>query len=510
MSRVIALNNDSCNGNFKVGSISFEVKPPHKLIENNLNNKLLKFIYQPTRESTLRRYLTFKTGEIFNLKKVKESVRKLRAQNFIWDTYFKINDNDLCEKDIVLTVNDTFPFKPKISFSRRSGTNKSTIGIVNSNVFGTGTSLKLEYLQEELRDQTIIQYLNPNFGDERYQFSGLYSSNSDGSESAYKFIKPFHDIYSSNSYEISSNEFNGEFRLYDSSKIAFTTTYNTIKSKLGYAYLSENNFGFQTARAAFNLTVDEVQYQQLDRYSQKNIRLNANFEVFDTDFVAVKNIRNMSKFEDFNKGLHFSIGVSLYNEQIRNSWGAGFNLQANQSFFPNDLTLLSYQISLSSDWFNDSQLDKSSFRSKFEFNQFSSGYQQSWNAKLAYNVLNNANPLELTLMDEEFAVRGYPFGYRTGDSIFTLNIEKRWFNLMKVFDVFDVAATAFIDVGQISNSQTELLESQSTNLSSFGVGLRISPTKFSNNTVVHIDLSFPQGNEIDQNYQLNVFGINRF
>jgi len=510
LSSVLALNDEHCEGKYRVGIISVVVKQPHKIIEENLNYPLFKFIYQSSRKSTIEKYMTFKTGELFNLKKIKESVRKLRAQKFIWDAFYNINIRSHCKKDVVLTVNDTFPFKPKISYSRRNGTNKSSVGIVNSNIFGTGNSLKFEYKQEELRDQKIIRYVNPNFGDDHYQFTGLYSSNSDGNESLYRFAKPFHDIFSKNAYELSLNEFRGNFSLYDSSEVIFTSLYNTKKFKVGYAYLSDYNFGFQTARTDFNLTIEEAQYEQSSIYNQKQIRLNTTFELFDTDFIQIKNIRNMSKFEDFNKGFNFSIGLSLYKEQIRQSWGSGFNLIAHQSFLPNDLTLFSYDLNFSSDWFNDSQFDRMSFAFKFEFNRFSVGYQQSWNAKLAYNVLDNAKPEDLFLMDEEFAIRGYPFGYRMGDSILTLNIEKRWFNLARFFDTFDIAGTAFVDYGKISNEQSELMDKASTNLSSFGVGLRISPTKLSNNTVIHIDLAFPQGNDIEQNYQLNIFGLNRF
>ena len=58
-------------------------------------------------------------------------MRKLRATHFLWDTSYEVIEASNCQIDILITVTDTFPFKPKLSFSRRTGANKYAFGFEN-------------------------------------------------------------------------------------------------------------------------------------------------------------------------------------------------------------------------------------------------------------------------------------------------------------------------------------------------------------------------------------------
>ena len=150
---------ESCVSNERiVGEITQTVEQPHEFIKENLDSPWLRIMYQPTRNSTLEKYLVFQPDEVLDIEKIQESIRKLRQTRFIWDASYQLVESGDCATDVLISVTDTFPFKPELSFSRKSRGNNYSIGVTNSNVSGTGALFQFEYKHEKLRDQRRIKY----------------------------------------------------------------------------------------------------------------------------------------------------------------------------------------------------------------------------------------------------------------------------------------------------------------------------------------------------------------
>lgn len=492
-----------------IGEIFITVKPPHKFIEENFGSSWLNFMYKPTKQSTIKKYLTFKQGDVVNIDNIEETIRKLRRARFIWDLSYELIQNTHCTFDIIITIYDTFPFRPKLSFSQKNGASKSTIGISNSNLLGSGTRLQFEFKQEKLRDQKILKYNNPNFSEEHYLFSAAYSDNTDGKELFFRFGNPFYTLDSESSFDMSLNQFSGLLQLYNNSTVQFLTDYSTEESALIFGIGKGEGYGFSRSRLFLYSSHDKGTYLNLPLRDRNLISIGTRYELFDTNFIEVQNIRSMTKFEDYNQGLMLSFDIAAAYDQVSNIWGTnvGFKLTKNSVF--NDRTLLLSSASYRTQEFGN-HLDSSRLAGSFELNHFLSNFQQSWNVKLQFDTFSNPTPENLIMMDDEFSIRGFPFGYRLGDSMASINIEKRWFNVARFFDSFDVAAVVFFDAGIISIDNSDVSNQQQTSLKSFGLGFRISPTKLAKNAIIHIDLAFPEANDLDQNYQFNIFAKSHF
>ncbi len=505
-----ALAAEQCaNESRTIREISTLVKQPHRIVEEYLDSPWLNFMYQPTRMSTVDKYLVFKVGETVDLDKIKESIRKLRSAKFIWDSSYEITQNQDCTSDINITIYDTFPFKPKLSFSQRSGTTKSSIGVANTNLFGTGTRLQFEFKQAKLRDQKVLKYDNPNFGDEHYLFSGVYSDNSDGKESFLRFAKPFHNLDTESYYDLITDRFSGDLQLYNNTEIQFLTDYQIEKSSFTYGRSNGNFGGFERSRLFAYLAQDKGRYTDLINRHRNIMSIGAQLEVFDTDYLEIQNIRNMSKFEDYNQGLSISVKLGVGYDRISQQWGPDIGLAFTKNTVLDDHTLLLAEGALRIQE-SGNHLDETRLDGRIEWNRFSRNFQQSWNIKFNLDLLSNPRPENYIIMDETFTVRGFPFGYRLSDKTVSLNIEKRWFNMARFFDLFDIAGIAFADIGRVSIKDSDVSIRQQESIGSMGLGFRISPTKLSNNTVIHVDLAFPTADDLEQNYQLNIFAKGHF
>ena len=504
-----AENDDDCEiNNAIITKINYIVKAPHQLIEKN-ESSWLKIFYTPTKQETIEQYLTFKLGSKVNIKKIKETIRKLRAAKFIWDSTYQLTIKNDCTASINITVHDTFPFRPKLAFTRKNGANSTSFGLINKNLFGSGTSLQIEVKNNKLREEKIIEYINPNFAKRHYFFKGLYSDNSDGKQIQFRFAKPFHHLDSTASFDSYVNLYDSNLELYNNTEIAFQSNYSKDTTSLSYAFLTKSLLHYERSRISFNIKDEQAEYDSLALMDRHLVEFSASLELFDTDFIEVKNIRNMNQFEDYNQGVNLAFSFGAIYDQLNENWSPKLSASLSKTTVYNPYTVLITEINYSHKSFSN-YLNQSKISSHFEYNYFDEDYQQSWNAKIKYKKLQNPNPENFISMDEEFPIRGFPYGYRLGDSMIALNIEKRWFNLANIFEIFNVAAVAFYDIGQISLENSDIFSKQKTTLQSAGVGLRISPSKFSKNIVVHIDLAFPQGNDIDDNYQLNIFGLRHF
>jgi len=498
------------NQQWHISGIDYQVKQPHQIITDYMEKPWFSFIYQPTKVSTINKYLTFKVGDPLDLERVSESIRKLRGQKFIWDAQYEVIKLAHCQVKIRVTVHDTFPFKPKISLSRRSGANKSSIGITHTNLFGSGSKLQFDFKQGKLRSQKVLQYVNPNFADNHYFFSGLYSDNSDGKESNLIIRMPFNEFDSPLQYGLSYEDFQGDLSIYNQARVDQLIPYQKTDNRLEFATGSSGEFGMQQKRLYWTVTQDNTRYQGFNQLDRDVVAIGGRYQLYDVNYIEVKNIRNMAKTEDYNQGATISVSAAYLHDRISKENGELIGFNYNQNFLFDEWTLLQTSLSYEKQLFNN-HLAEQQTKGRLQFNTFDKTYSTSWNFKVQFEFNKTPKLENYILMDEEFSIRGFPYGYRLGDSYASLNIEKRWFNLAHYLGVIDIAMIAFYDAGFISVKDSVISSYDKESLQSAGIGLRISPTKLTHNTVIHIDLAYPINEKnLDQNYQLNIFGVGYF
>jgi len=340
-------------------------------------------------------------------------------------------------------------------------------------------------------------------------FGALYSNNTDGKETQLFLEKPFHELDSSDSFKIDAHSFQGDLILFNDTSETFLTVYSSDQLELMYGVSMQENLSFSRSRLYGYTLKDSTSYIETPQLDRNLTSVGVRYELFDTDYVGVRNIRNMSKVEDYNQGMSLFLDVGLSYDKISQSWSDFIDFTYQQNFVFSEHSLLMTEIELRRQFLNRNSME-SYVSGLFQWNHFSENFDQSWNVKLKIEALNNPRLENHIIMDEEFDVRGFPYGYLLGDTYSSINFEKRWFNIAKYFDVFNVAAVGFYDVGVISIKDSFIVNNKREVLQSVGLGLRISPTKLSNNTVIHIDLAFPISHSNELSYQLNIFAKSYF
>ena len=177
-----------------------------------------------------------------------------------------------------------------------------------------------------------------------------------------------------------------------------------------------NKYGFGYSRGYLYVEQDKASFLEISEQDRDILSVGARYELFDDNFIEVQNIRNMTKNEDYNQGLMITLGFAANYEQITKKWGQSFNIEFSKNTFFNEFTLLLASANFETRKI-DHHLDESRITTAFELNSFSTNFQQSWNVKFKYESFSNPTPEHLLIMDEEFTIRGYPFGYRLSDTV---------------------------------------------------------------------------------------------
>lgn len=113
--------------------------------------KLANHLHSKSREFTIRSYLLFKKGELYNAQKLYESERLLRSMNFINRASISVIDSTATKDSIDIRVNvlDSWSLHPKLSFS----TPKLGLGLTEENFMGLGHEAEI-YYREDFNNHT--------------------------------------------------------------------------------------------------------------------------------------------------------------------------------------------------------------------------------------------------------------------------------------------------------------------------------------------------------------------
>ncbi|MDH5227466.1 MAG: hypothetical protein OEW50_08720, partial [Gammaproteobacteria bacterium] len=111
-----------------------------------------------TREPIVRHQLLFTAGEPYVHRKIDESERILRANDYLYDAWIRPISYD--GKAVVLEVRtrDTWTLNPGINFSRQGGANTSSIELEEKNLLGNGQKLSFGWDNDIDRESYNFEY----------------------------------------------------------------------------------------------------------------------------------------------------------------------------------------------------------------------------------------------------------------------------------------------------------------------------------------------------------------
>ncbi|WP_455196732.1 BamA/TamA family outer membrane protein [Kaarinaea lacus] len=496
----------------KIGNIIVtrrNVFNPNKPEEDIFVFRLANAFHVTTRDSVIRRQLLFKPGDVYAHRVLAESERFLRANGYLVDAEIKPVRYDSTKNivDIEVITQDSWTFTGSISFGREGGTNSFSAEISESNLFGFGKDLGLQFSSDVDRSETSISYKDPLLFGTRNRLALVYSDKSDGAKKYFALDRPFYSLDTRWAGGIAAGTDNQTESLYELGKV-----YNQFQH---YSEIAEAYLGFSRGyinklvyrwRVGFEKELDE--FSRNENYPNDPIPDDRDFrfpylrfDLYEDQVIKTQRIHLIRRLEDLNLGNEAMIKVGWSDEAFgATNEGLVFESRANMAFKPtvNQLLLFSPEFS---GYLSETKAEntKLGFTSRYYLPNIKN---QVFYMALSAEYVENPYLDEQVLLGGDSGLRGYPLRYQQGDRKFLFTVEQRFYTSWNLFELANVGGLVFFDVGRAwfpgveKNPNTDILRD-------WGIGMRLASTRSSGAVVLHIDLAFPlDGDDSIDNSQL--------
>ncbi|HYX19976.1 MAG TPA: POTRA domain-containing protein, partial [Thermoanaerobaculia bacterium] len=148
-----------------------------------------------TRESTVRRWLLFSEGDVYDPALVAESERLLRAVGLFRSVSITaMPPGPDGSVTVRVRTQDAWTVHVGLSAGRGGGQTQGGVTLGETNLLGTGRQLFFGWAQDPQRTYRHVEFTDPYFLVPHGTASIAYASNSDGGQKAVAFSRPFYAI----------------------------------------------------------------------------------------------------------------------------------------------------------------------------------------------------------------------------------------------------------------------------------------------------------------------------
>ncbi|MBD1580721.1 hypothetical protein [Pseudoalteromonas sp. S16_S37] len=462
------------------------------------NNALFRFANRAhitTKPEVLRSILLFQEGDGYSQKKLIESERLLRSQNFLYDA--RVFAEEDCDGNIEVSVvtRDLWTLLPELSFSRSGGENSSRIGFRESNLFGWGKRLSLTQTNDKDRSGYLFIYDDPHILSTRYRGRIEYADNSDGKRHYLGIQYPFYSTDAPYSYGISDFHNQRTESLYQAGEVVseYDHTSKVSDIYLGAATALQNSWTQRLSLGVRNQEDTFIATAATKLPLAKNRRLSYPYlqaHWFEDNFIKVRNFDSIYRTEDLNLGWNINALIGYSDDQLSNDESHFiYQLSLQKAHYTSDRSLWRTELALNGQWNSEQNTARNMLsQATFEYYLNTSLYQ-SWYAKVQLRFAKNlTEDVQLTLGGET-GLRGYPIKYQHGSKSVLVNLEKRYYWEYDLLQLFKVGGAIFFDIGRVRGNS--LVNSDPNYLKNIGMGLRLAPSRANAGLVLHLDVATP-------------------
>jgi hypothetical protein len=466
--------------------------------ENNGLFRLADRLHIRTRVSAIRAQLLFKSGDLYQARKLAETERNLRLLAYVYDAHIvpvKFHDGKV---DVRVITHDVWTLSPGLSFGRTGGTSSTNVNISDSNLFGSGKSLEFEHLESVARTSDGVAWSDPNTFGSRWTTAATYLDSSDGNQRALQIARPFYELDARWSVTLAATDYVRTVSLYSFGQIADQfrddeTSYTLsagISNGLRDGWVMRWIGGIQYDRSLFG-AAPSVPAPALQLPPDRILSYPfVGFDLLQDNYRKLYDQNQIGRTEDFYFGTEITGSVGLSNTQFGADLDAIMLAASARKGFEFDESR--QQLFLTS-----------AFTSRIEGqrarNLIATGaasyywrWQPDWMlyANLTGTVTDALDPDAQVQVGGDNGLRGYPLRFESGASSAVFTLEQRFYTDWYPFRLVRVGGAVFADAGRtwgaavVGNSDPGLL-------SDVGFGLRLGNTRSGLGNVLHIDLAFP-------------------
>ncbi len=497
----------------RIGVISIEVGNVFDEGDPTENRRLFRLVNRfrrKTGENVIRDELLFKSGDPYCLRLLEESERLLRSQGYLYEAeiraiaYRRQSEDDGGEVDVVVRTRDVWTLTGGASLSRSGGENNTRFHLEDTNFLGTGTELGVSRESDVDRTRTEFHFRDFNLFGTRGQMEISLQENSDGHRRLLKLRRPFFALDTKRSKGVTLLTEERIDPLFERGKTVseFGHRIEQLTLDWGFSRGLQNGvarrwtLGFTFLRDRFSLL--EGRAPIADFPPDRTLSYPwLGFDWVEDRFIEATDLDKIARVEDLNLGTVISARAGWSSPRFggdRDEALVGVQASTGLTLGKGGLLLVDSNAGTrwSGDGFANAALSGSArlYRRNFGRHLFF--------AELQAAAVENLDPEQQLLIGGDSGLRGYPLRFQSGDRRLLLTLEQRFYSKRELFKLATLGAAVFFDAGRAwftaAGGQDDLGV-----LKDVGFGLRLSPTRSSGKTVLHLDVAFPldAGGSID-------------
>ena len=464
--------------------------------ENNALYRLANKLHIRTRPSVIRRALLFKSGEPVSAQVMEESERLLFSSGFLYEATIRPIAYHDGIVDVEVITKDTWTLDPGLGYSRSGGENRSSFGLAELNLLGTGIAIGYSQSTEDGETSEIFDYRHPLLFGTRAQLDYVYEQLAEEDRQRISLVRPFYRLdarwsagvsaFASDRLEstYANDLLTGQYRVQRDSASVFGGLSKglingwTRRYSVGLDYTKEANSLVPGLPPPDTLPDDEIRASPFVR-----------FDIVEDNFAKLTNRDQIDRAEYFELGFRANIKLGYAATALGSTRPAlSYTAVISNGVETNSGRMLIGAAAVTGVYADGDDEDQ----------LFSGGLKyyipQSDRALTFFGLAGGAarDPrvsTQLTLGGNN-GLPGYPTDYQRGDRRVLLNFEQRLYSDWYPFRLFRIGGAVFFDAGSAWGDEAAS-SSEPDWLADVGFGLRIFSMRSAFGTVWHLDFAFP-------------------
>ncbi len=468
--------------------------------ENNWLFRTANSLHIKTRPQVIEKILLFKIGERVSAQKIEETERLLRNVRFIYDVEIRPLKNDQGTVDIEVITRDTWTIDVAGSVSRSGGNNKTSFGLKEYNLLGTGLRLGFSRTSDADRKGTEFEVSYPQAFDGWTNLSYSQAHFDDGRRRAAAIVRPF---YALDTRWAGGASWNDDDRIDSIYNAGETIGQYRHRQKLGEIFggWSPGLGRGWTQRYLFGARIRDHEYSAepsrvfpgsapvLLPVTQDQHAVFLRYDLVEERFVKLKNRDQIGRPEFFRLG---------FNSQLQVTRTLATRGSAQSAWLYSALVSNGFEFASRRDLLVSAALERRIATSGAPMTQIGGvaryyipqGRNALFYASLSGDRISGGGVADQLLLGGDNGLRGYKLRYQAGERRVLLSLEERAYTDWYPFRLLRVGGAAFFDVGRAWGG----LNQNALNpgwLADVGVGLRIALDRAAFANVLHADIAVP-------------------
>jgi hypothetical protein len=459
--------------------------------------RLANDLHVDTRDSVIESQLLFREGDPVSERLFAETERNLRELRYIREPSVRAVHCRDGAADIEVTVREVWTTNPGITFERSGGANAGGIKLQELNVLGLGKQLTFELSKDVDRSDYTVHWRDPAVRGSRWITDLAVRQGNDGEGWSAMAERPFYALDSRWSAGVALQQDETVDPVYRLGKRVAAYARRSEFAEMRYGrsdglrngWSRRTTVGFRREHAEFEAAAGDPAPAVMPEDRRLDYPF-LRFEAVQDDFGTTRNRDQISRTEDQQFGLHYTLELAwstptlgadrdsiLLHAAATRGWRRG----RDGTMFAGAAFTTRFEDGSPADSLLSGSLRY--YRPTGPGSVFFAGFSAGMGHDLDADH-------ELTIGGDT-GLRGYPLRYQAGSATALVTLEQRFFSKRSLWQLADVGAAVFFDMGR-SFGDSPLGPAENLGLlRDIGFGLRLGTSRSALGNVVHIDVAYP-------------------